>query len=332
MNNYDSISKTAVYLAYRKYARVIIKEAEEELEKCKIELLDANNHLQLCRTLILNNESSINFIFSITSENLDTNSSKIKFNSKKYTILNNIRTVTDTANKSINNIEQENIRYYINILSQYYDIYNNITLIDNNIKFLNNIIVRYNNILKLNKKAFDYIIYAINKYYEQILIYGDTLYLGFGLGTIKIINKVLKPSSKSNERIAWGETMKHKKYLEDKGIKTYDKEEHEQHIKEDKKYDAKKYFVYYTNDTHPYVIWIAPLNLNNRKNFTLYPSCHNYTGMKISEVCNEEVEDILDMNLGLRHKVLAICRRDPIHIDNYRKFGIDVNKRFNDKL
>jgi hypothetical protein len=330
--NFNSISKTAVYSAYKRYANIIIKEALEELDKCNTDLINANDYLKLYRTLVANNESSVNFIFGITTKTLNDTTSKIKFNSKKYIISNNIRSVLDNINKVDDTIEQETVRYIISILSQYYDIQNNIKIIESNIKFLNNIIVRYNKLLKLDKKVFDFVINSINQYYEQLLIYGETVYLGYGLGTVKIINKVLKPSSKSNERIAWGETMKHKKYLETNGITTYSKEEHIESNNQGIKYDATKYFVYYTNDTHPYIVWIAPFNLNNRKNFTLFPSCHNYSGMKVSEVCNEEVENILDMNLGIRHKVVAICRKDKYHIENYRKIAAGFIPRFNNTL
>lgn len=323
---WNSNSKLEVYTTYKRYAYNMVKEINTKIAETNKNLVSANKVLYLYRSLLKANKTNVNYLYNIKIEDLDLITSKVKFEARKYVLLNNTRAIVESINKSARKkLDNETAIYINDLMQQFYDIKYNVSIIEDNISFLNNIKLRYEKVVKISREAFYYIISEINKYYEQLLIFGETIYLGYGLGTVKVLNIRLRPSEKVNERIDFGETMKYRKMLKDKGIPVYSKKEHLKAIEEGIEYNNKKYFVYYTNDSHPYVVWVSPYGLVNRKNFTFVPTSHNYTGISLLDLRKQEVEDILDMNLGLRCKIVAICHKDRYHNMNYRTAS--TNKR-----
>lgn len=166
----------------------------------------------------------------------------------------------------------------------------------------------------ISRAGFTSIINAINRYYEYKLLIGDSVKLGYGLGTLIIKNVKVRPST---TRINWGESNKQKAFLISKGLTPYCRKDALIAKEKGIRYEGVPWFIYNNEPYIPYVKWY-PSNDPHYKYIGMNVSRNNNTDKLIKEYKKYSEQHIINnTDLGISHKIKILLSINPKIINRF---------------
>lgn len=307
------ITRKTIYKFYRRYFRDNILVLNEKLLYYNNRIVTTTNKLDITLDVLTRNKLEFQVIYDIALKNIDVEFSRIN-HINKVAIHNHISDFSNSVRAIDKSHGEHTVLLIKSLVDNYYEIQKEIRSINRQIQLINDKLDFFNRYNNLSEEAFKYIIAECNKYYEHLILNGETVHLGNNLGFIKIMLKSV------NNKINWDESKKYRKQLLLNGKKPFNKEESLKAKANGQPYNAVEWYVMYENETQPYINWYSySAKLPNKDVYTFSPTRFNLTSVKNSELKNiaKTTEEIIKLDIGIVNKLNMLMKTNEMQFLKY---------------
>lgn len=320
------VGRFHMYKCFCEYVKEILIIINTKTNYYNEKLSVAERKLNIHNDIIAKNRTEVFAIYSVNINNLDNEHSKV-------IICNNINIPknSDGIELRLKKLDQSYGKHTIffikSIIESYFTLKAEIKDIEKNLQVLNSKYLFFDKYKDISKEVFYFLITKCNKFYSDVILSGGTVNFGHYIGFVKVVPKRLKlEKDRPNNRINWDASKKERAKLIKEGKVPYRKADHDEAIKNGEQYNGVPWYVYYTDDIKHYINWYAYSNkLPNRTAYSFFPSAHNNTGTRISEIEKMSKTDIDNFDLGIIHKLNIGLKVNELQFLKYSNNDIQVS-------
>lgn len=260
----------------------------------------ATNKLNIFRDSLSRHRFEFEAIYDIKFESLDTTYMLPAYNSILTTNESKLIDVVESLKKISKDYDKHTVMFVKAIVEEYLEIKNEIKTINRQLQLTDSKLSFFTKYSDTSKNIFYYIIARINKYYENLLLEGKTVRLGYDIGFIKITPKNV------NGKINWAASFDYRKKLIEDGRIPYKEEDCLAAKSSNTPYNGVKWFVYYDNEVQHYINWYHySKKLPNGNAYTFIPARYNLDTLKNSEMKKtiKDVKELDKLKIGIVNKL-----------------------------
>lgn len=287
-----------MYKFFRRYINTNIVILTEKLAFYNDRLIITTNKLNITNTVIHNNKYEFELMYDIPLKNINISSTKIN-HVNKILLLKHSQDFATKMRNIDKSYGEHTVLFIKSIVDNYFELQKEIKQLERQIQLLNDKLEFFNRYKELSDNVFRFIIAKCNEYYEQLLLNGGTVHLGYNIGYMRVDIKNVA------NRINWDESKKQRERLIAEGKEPFSKENYEKALKAGEPYNGVFWYVMYENETQPYINWYSnTLKLPNRDGYSFEPRRFNLTDSKNSELVKKHTpEEIMKLDIGIVNKL-----------------------------
>lgn len=254
-------------------------------------------------------------VYNIELKDLDRLHNKIAIQNT-----NTLKGNRNSIIRAINTINEENGAYILDLIktltTQYFNIKRTINNLTRQLQKIESKLTFYNRYIDIDRKVIFHIIAKVNRYYEQQLLDGNRVYLGYSLGYIQIRypNKNIdKP------KVDWNESKKLKKEIIKRGGIPYNKDDHKLALSTNTEYKGEHWFVYHDVDI-PYLNWYGTnTSLPNKDVFSFRPANYFKDTLNVGQIVKriQDGANIHNFNIGIINKMNVLLKAHELQFLKY---------------
>lgn len=295
------ISRRNIYDSFVSYMQESITKLSDDKAFYTDRLIISNNQLDITKDIIIRNADKIAIVYSIDSSNFINKSvSKIDIINRRVFIRNNKKLLLANLTKLDDTYGEHSIIFINGIIDNYFNIITEIKDLTRKLQLITDKLEFFTRYKGLSKNVVYYILSQNNRYYEKLILDGETIYLGNHMGNIKVVPK------KVNGKTNWHESFAYRDKLVAEGKIPYNKEDHLKAKANGETYDGVKWFIKYENDIQHYINWYAySKQLLNKDVYTFSPARYNKTGMTTTSIKEQvtSIKELDNLKLGIVNKL-----------------------------
>lgn len=295
------ISRNTIYDHFVNNVNTSIDVLESKIYYYNSKLSKSNDSLELYHATLAGSTEEFNIIYDIDVDSISTNTVKVNYINKTVIDGNRgIKTIANLLHKLNPSNGVHTVLFIKGVTDKYINVLNEIANIKRQLRLLDDKLTFFNKYKGLSRNVVFYILSKCNKYYEDLILDGETVYLGHHLGFIKVVPK------KAKGKVDWNESLKYKAKLIEEGKTPYNKDDHLKAKAANLPYDGVKWFIPYDNEIQHYINWYPYSNkLPNKRDYSFTPARYNKSDKTISAI-KDEVKDIKELDtyhIGIVNKL-----------------------------
>jgi hypothetical protein len=294
------VNRRFIYESFIRYARNSIVHLTNVKLYYDNRLEIANNKLDIFKLSLEQHKRVFKLVYNIELKELDNE--KITLSYYRDALDTEIK--VNEASSRIRGLYPEydthTVIFVKTLIESYIEIRNEIKTIKRQLQLNDSKLSFFTKYSGISKNIFYYIISKCNSYYEQRILDGKSVDLGYNIGFIRIAPKNVKG------KINWAASFDFRNKLIANGKIPFKEEDSLKAKASGIVYNGVRWFVYYDNEVQHYINWYHySTKLPNRNAFTFMPSRFNKEDLKYSEMKETitDVKELSNLRIGIVNKL-----------------------------